>query len=113
MLALRGEEVQLIELRGIISHWEKGMNHSKPHVVITILGHFNNEILESYHLMPVLATTPRGLPPGKWVERVKREYQARGITSGYVFRNEDGTKLKLKAMGDKFYDHLEIILKIA
>jgi hypothetical protein len=111
-LALRGEEVPLIALRGIISHWERGISHSKPHVMVMLLGQFKNKIGESYHLMPVLDTTPRCLQLGLWVEWVMREYQARGVTSGYMFRNEDGTKIKQKTMEDKFYDRLEYILRI-
>jgi hypothetical protein len=38
-----------------------------------------------------------------------RGYQARGITSGYVFRNEDGIALEPKAMRDNFFNRLEYI----
>ncbi len=57
-LALRGEETPLTELQGIHSHLNQGLMHKKPHVVITLLGRFKNELGESYHMMPVLATTP-------------------------------------------------------
>jgi hypothetical protein len=66
-LALRGEEMSLIELRGIRRHWEQSINHSTPHVVISLLGRFNNETGECYHLMPLLASTPRGLRPALWL----------------------------------------------
>jgi hypothetical protein len=78
-LALRGEEVSLIELRGVHNHWSQLFQHKKPHVVITLLGRFKNEIRESYHLMPVLASTLRVLHPRKWVGRFLEEYQKRGI----------------------------------
>ncbi len=45
-LALRGEEVPLIELCGIHKHLSQGMTHDIPHVVITLLGRFKNEIGE-------------------------------------------------------------------
>jgi hypothetical protein len=39
-LALRVEEIPLIELRGIHRNWNHGMQHAKHHVVITLLGRF-------------------------------------------------------------------------
>lgn len=108
-LAFRGEEVPLIELHGISNHWAQGLQHSTPHVVITLLGHFKNEIRESYHLIPVLYTTPRGLEPGKWVERVLEVYRHHHIYSGYMFRNPDGSKIKAKSMEPKFHERLNVI----
>jgi hypothetical protein len=59
ILALRGEEIPLIELCGIHHHLRMGMGHAKSHVKISLLGRLKNEIGASYHLMPVLATTWR------------------------------------------------------
>jgi hypothetical protein len=71
-------------------------------VVITLLGRFKNEIGESYHMMPVMTSTSRGLHPRIWVSRVLEEYQRIGIQRGYTYRNLDGTKLKVKVMEPKF-----------
>jgi hypothetical protein len=111
-LALRGEEIPLTELRGIHSHLNQGLTHEKPHVVITLLGRFKNELGESYHMMPVLATTPRGLEPGKWVSRVLEAYAAKGIRSGYMFRNADGTKVKTKLFEPKFHERLAMVQQL-
>jgi hypothetical protein len=43
-LVLRGEEMPLMELQGIIKHWDQGQQHSKPHVVITLSGRFKSEL---------------------------------------------------------------------
>ena len=69
-LALRGEEMSMIELRGINRHWDQSMSHPTPHVVVSLLGRFKNETGECYHLMPLLATTPRGLKPALWLDRL-------------------------------------------
>jgi len=105
-LALRGEEVSLVELRGIRRCWRQGLDHETPHVVIALLGRFKNEIGECHHLMPVLVTTPRGLEPGKWVKRVLDSYEQINVVSGYMFRNPDGTKMKAKEMEPRFHDRL-------
>lgn len=108
-LALRGEEVPLIELAGIRKNWDMGLNHATPHIVIALIGRFKNELGESHHLMPVLCETPAGLQPRKWVERVLLGYSAQGISNGYMFRNQNGTKLKPGAFEPKFHSRLERI----
>jgi hypothetical protein len=59
--------------------------------------------------MPVLAQTPGGLQPRKWVERVLSEYGKRGVVSGYMFHNQDGSRARARVMEDKFYGRLQII----
>jgi hypothetical protein len=111
-LALRGEEMSLIELRGVRRHWDQAINHPTPHVVISLLGRFKSETGECYHLMPLLASTPRGLKPALWLERVLQEYANRNIYSGYMFRNPNGTKLKAKAMEPMFYLRLSAVQRL-
>ncbi len=108
-LALRGEEVPLVEIRGITKHWEQSTQHVKPHVVITLLGRFKSETGECYHMMPVLCSTPRGLEPKKWIERVLSEYRRRGVDSGFMFRNPDGSKIRNSSMSSRLYDRLESV----
>jgi len=105
-LALRGEEVPLVEMKGIRKHLEAGKNHEDPHVIIALLGRFKNEFGECYHLMPIVWVTPRGLQPGLWVERVLSAYDRLNIRAGYMFRNADGTKGKIKMYESKFHDRL-------
>jgi len=108
-LALKGEELPLIELRGIHKHWNQSVSHPKSHVVVALLGRFKNELGESHHLMPVLYKMPRGLKPGKWVERTLQSYSRLNLTSGYMFRTPEGFKMKSKVMEGKFHDRLELI----
>jgi hypothetical protein len=108
-LALRGEEIPLVELRGTSKHWDRSTQHIKPHVVVTLLGRFKSETGECYHMMPVMYTTPRGLETGKWIERVLMEYRRKGVVSGYMFRNPDGSKIRSSSMNHKFHDRLELI----
>jgi len=95
-----------VELRGIRRCWDQSLAHEQPHVVIALLGRFKNEVGESHHLMPVVYHTPRGLEPGKWVKRVLDEYERLNIQSGYMFKNRDGTKIKIKDLEPKFHDRL-------
>ncbi len=108
-LALLGEELSLVELCSISNYWTQAVQHTKPHIVITLLERFKNEVGGSYHLMPVLFMTPRGLEPRKWVHRVLEEYRRRNIQLGYMFRNQDGTKMKNKIIESKLHDILEAV----
>jgi len=106
-LALRGEEVEMVEMRGIRRHWDQAMAHEElPHIVIALLGKFKNEVGEAYHWMPMLPTTPRGLKPSLWVKRVLDCYAGQNVFSGYMFRNANGSKLKAKMMEPRFHDRL-------
>lgn len=84
--ALRGEEVPMMSLGGIVQHLEEAVGHATPHVVIALVGRFKNETSEQNHLMPIVVETKTGLQPGKWVIRMVQWYKEIGITSGWVFR---------------------------
>ncbi len=56
--------------------------------------------------MPVLAKTPGGLQPQKWV---LSEYDKRGVVSGYMFNNQDGNRARARAIEDKFHERLQAI----
>jgi hypothetical protein len=45
---------------------------------------------DACHLIPIVATTETGLKPRLWVGRMIEAYWLKGITSGWVFRNEKG-----------------------
>lgn len=87
--ALRGEEVPMMSLGGIIKHMKDGLAHKTPHVVIALVGRFKNETSEQNHLMPVVVETSTGLQPGKWIQRLVDWYGVIGIGSGWVFRRGD------------------------
>lgn len=106
-LALRGEEVPLVEIKGTRRHWAQSSAHATPHIIIALLGRFKNEIGESYHLMPVVPSTPRGLEPKKWIERALEEWERRGVIRGYFFQNAQGERLPPSHFEPQFFDRLE------
>jgi len=107
-LALRGEEVPLAKIKGIRRHWNQGLTHPTiPHITIALLGRFKNEIGESYHLMPVVASTPRGLEPKKWVGRALGKWEKCGVLRGYLFSSTQGDRLPASYFEPRFLDRLE------
>jgi hypothetical protein len=91
VLALRGEELPLLDLAGTRINTQTGLsNPRKKHGVIALLGRFKNEIGEKHHLMPVPLKTDSGLEPVIWIGRMLEWYKEGGIENGPVFRDKRG-----------------------
>jgi hypothetical protein len=106
---LRGEEVTLADLYGIKKHWKAGEENDMPHVVVALLGRFKGETGESYHLMPIVATTDRGLQPRKWIGRLLQIYDLKGIAHGPLFRNKLGGRARAGDFEDRFFERLDCV----
>jgi hypothetical protein len=107
--ALRGEEVPLADLTGILKHWESSCTNVIPHVTVALLGRFKGEIGENYHLLPIVPTTRSGIDNKKWIERLLNYYKSMNITFGPLFRNSQGQRIKARDMEPRFFDRLEQI----
>ena len=72
--ALRGEEVSLVSLTGLLTFWEEVTTLKRdPHILVTLYGKFKGESGVRWHCIPVALNTRSGLPVGKWLARlVKR-----------------------------------------
>jgi len=79
------------------------------HVVIALLGRFKGETGENYHLMPVVATTNRGLEPRKWIGRLLQEYEGRLKMNGTLFWNRLGTRAQVSEFEDMFFERLDAV----
>ena len=70
--SLRGHEVFMVELGGLIQYIRdgKGEHDEQPHIVIPLLGIFNNESGERSHLMLVVEEKASGFKSRVWVEKM-------------------------------------------
>ena len=106
--ALRGEEVTMVNLTGVIKHWHDGVSDpSRPHVVIALLGRLKNEVGERYHLVPLAAETKSGLKIRMWIARVIEHYTLLGINRGPMFRAANGFPAKAGMFEESFIARLE------
>jgi hypothetical protein len=113
--ALRGEEVPLADLTGMLKHWDKGLAHDPPHVTVALLGRFKGEVGENYHLLPIVPITRSGINNKLWIGinnklwigRLLALYKSYGVFSGPTFRNSRGLKIKAGDMEPVFFDRLE------
>jgi hypothetical protein len=105
--ALRGEEVPLADLNGILKHWTSSVTAHPPHIVIALLGRFKGELGENYHLLPIVPVTRSGIDNQKWISRLLALYREKSITNGPLFRNRSGSKVKALDFEPMFIDRLE------
>jgi hypothetical protein len=100
---LRGEEVPLISLEGMLRFWHTTTAlRERPHVVLTLHGRFKGEAGERWHCVPIAVKTRTGLPVFKWLERLmRRRTVVEKRESGWLFGDAQG---KRRRFG--FYDPL-------
>ena len=92
---LRGEEVLLISLDGLLSFWDETRLDEDSHVMLTLKGRFKGEVDERWHLVPISDATRSGLPFRKWMERVlHRRVNLQVQESGWLFQDRRGARLK-------------------
>lgn len=110
VLALRGNEIGLVEAGGLITHLNYGLEDGKDaHVVVPLLGRFKNEDGEMYHLMFSVSVTASGFEVRKWVTWVVQILRTEHKTSGPAFCHLDGTPLESSTMNDEFLNQLELV----
>ena len=92
---LRGEEVPLISLDGLLTFWDKSSLVEDSHVMLTLKGRFKGEVDERWHLVPISDATRSGLPFRKWMERaLHRRVNLHNRESGWFFQNQQGVRRK-------------------
>ena len=106
---LRGEEITKADLLSVVKHWEASGKCDPPHVVVGLIGRFKGETGLSYHVMPLVVKTKSGLEPRKWIGRLMFCYQEKGIRHGPLFRNADGSRMKMSDMSGPFFRRLGMI----
>jgi hypothetical protein len=59
---LRGEEVPLMSMEGLLTFWTVSREAEDCHIMLTLKGRFKGEVDERWHLVPVSDFTRSGLP---------------------------------------------------
>jgi hypothetical protein len=84
---LRGEEVPLTSLKGLLSFWDETRADSDPYIMVTLYGRFKGETGYRWHCLPIADRTRSGLPNRLWIGRLmKRQVALEGRTEGWLFR---------------------------
>ena len=106
-ISLRGEEVPLVALEGLLAFWKDTMEHSVPHIMITLKGKFKGESNLRWHCVPIADISKSGIPTRRWISRlVSRRVSKEQRRTGYLFARENGKKASLGDYDPLFRDYL-------
>ena len=59
---LRGEEVHLVSLAGMLSFWEECTTSATPHIMVTLKGRFKGETGHRWQCVPIAVHNRTGIP---------------------------------------------------
>jgi hypothetical protein len=92
--ALRGEEISLVSLKGMLSTWlECTTALPHPHIMITLHGRFKGETGLRWHCLPLSIQNASGLPYKIWIARLlRRKLLGEGRSNGWLFARPDGSR---------------------
>ena len=104
---LRGEEVPLISLEGMMDYWDASVTHAHPHIMLTLHGRFKGESDSRWHCVPISLEGPSNIPFRRWFGRlIKRRVERNGRCKGSLFLSSNGRLRRIKDLDPTF---LEII----
>jgi hypothetical protein len=93
---LRGEEVPLLSLKGLLHFWNESLKHSPPYIMLTLHGRFKGETGLRWHCLPIPIRTRSKLPIWKWFNRsLTRKVEVEGRKTGWFFSDNNGQKQKM------------------
>ena len=94
---LRGEEVPLISLEGLLNFWEDTREGTvnKRYMMMTLSRWFKGEVDLRWHLVPISDKTCLGIPFRLWMERIMHHRVNRQHHSnGWLFQTNTGVRAK-------------------
>jgi hypothetical protein len=93
---LRGKEVPLLSLEGMLKFWGATTDLiERPHVVLTLHGRFKGEAGERWHCITIAILTRTRLPVKKWLERLlQRRTEVEDQREGWVFADAKGRRMR-------------------
>jgi hypothetical protein len=67
---LRGKEVPLISLEGLLTFWIETREEEDKYMMVTLKGRFKGEVDERWHIVPICDETRLGIPFRLWMEHI-------------------------------------------
>jgi hypothetical protein len=101
-VGLRGEEVPLVSLEGLLYFWEETGADSQPYTMITLFGRFKAETGYRWHCLPLCENGRSGIPFRSWIGTLLARRVSQGREKGYLFAKGDGSKSSIKDYDDEF-----------
>ncbi len=100
---LRGEEVPLVNLEGLLTFWMETRGEEDRYMMITLQGRFKREVNQRWHIVPICDVTRWGIPFWLWMERIMYPWvQLQGRSNGWLFEQKPGKPAKFGTYQDYF-----------
>ena len=107
---LRGEEVPLTSLTGIIHFWEEIQQSKNPYLLVTLYGRFKGEAGFSWHCLPILDRTRSGIPHRLWIGRLMRQrVTSQGRLTWWLFHQSKGRKTTIADYDANFLYYIGLL----
>ena len=110
MLSLRGEEILLTDLQGLISYWSAGSDATVPelekYIMVTLRGKFKGEDNEWWHLLPLPDRNASRVPARRWVRRMLHRQIKAGRHRGPFFAKKGGKRASIGDFDPTFRGYL-------
>jgi hypothetical protein len=89
---LRGEEVPLVDLGGLLTFWVETKEEEVRYMMITLQGRFKGEVDQRWHIVPICNKTRSGIPFRLWMERIMYgRVTLEGRVKGWLFEGKPGS----------------------
>lgn len=105
--SLRGEEIPLVSIRGMLSCWPE--TRESGYVMVALRGKFKTEDNERWHMVPIVDVTKSGIEVRKWITRlmIVRVREERD-EEGPLFVNKRGKRARLSDYNSQFQELVEL-----
>jgi hypothetical protein len=105
---LRGKEVPLVILEGLLTFWMETREEEDKYMMITLKGRLKGEVYERWHIMPICDETQSGIPFRLWMERIMyRQVRLQGRTLGWLFEEKPSKRAKFGHYQEYFRSFVE------
>jgi len=92
---LRGEEVPLVSLEGLLTFWMLTRAEPERYMMITLKGRFKGEVDSRWHVVPISDQSRSNIPFRLWMERiVYRRVKLEGREKGWLFESQPDARAK-------------------
>ena len=106
-LALRGNEILMLDLSELRKNIKSGIQETIPHVIVPLLGRFKGEDFGRHHVLLAPSKSDSGFEPRQWLEWLVAAKEADGIVKGPAFSNEEGFVLYQEPFNVELKEQLE------
>ena len=105
---LRGEEIPLISLKGLLFFWDETKSEADPYTMITLHGRFKGETGFRWHCLPVSDQTRSDTPLRMWIGRLLyRRVHIQGRSTGWLLQRDEQQRVKIINYDPDFHSYME------